>query len=257
MAEPYWEKLKTSFEKMFLHQRRLQAQDLSIDPEVSEVIEAVNHEALVMLAGSPFMKSEEDEEAEEEFNDRGRLLQDAIKQGQRDLAELIDAKQKHEEKLDLATAASRTKHLSKFWCSRVKLLVGLRADARNQTGRNCEKYTALIVDAMRSLDVIARSDLLPTAEDRAILQSDRKKARAYIDADGSTSSDLMDTGESDASLQAGPTSSTLNESEIDQGSDEETLSDSPQDGSNAAFEDTFVALLDEEEEDEEEPTYVD
>jgi hypothetical protein len=257
LAEPYWAKLKMSYEGMFLHSRSLQAQNPSLDPEVSEIIEANKHKALIMLAENPFVKSEEDETAEQGFSARGRLMQDAFKQGQRRLAELNVEKQKYEEKLDQAAAASRTKLLAKFWCSRVKQLVGLRADVRAQRGLNYEKYTALILDAMKSLDVLARSALLPSAEDRAILQSERREARACINADGSTINNPMDAGGADASLQAGPTSSTLNESEIDQGSDEETLGDSSQDGSNAAFEDTFVAQPDEEEEDEEELTYVD
>ena len=246
MKSSYWKNLKACFEKMFLHPRRLQVQDLSIESEISKSIEAINHQALVMLARSPFIKSENYVQAEKEFNDRSLVLQDAIKQGQRGLAELIDKKQKHEEQLDLAAAASRILHLSKFWCSQVEELVSLRANTRSQTGHKCEQHTALIVKAMGSLDIIADSNLLLTAEDRATLQNDRKKARAYIDADGSTGSGLsIDTGDADAFLPAGLASSTMNEPEIDLRSDDSSSTESP-DGSLADFESGYIGPPEEE-----------
>ena len=135
--------------------------------------------------------------------------------------------------LALDAAASRILCLSKFWYRKVKELINLRAETKDQTqGNKYELYTALILKAMGSLDIIHGSDLSLCVDDRAILKNDREEARACINEDEGIGGGFFRGAEDvDASLSIYPASSTMIEPEIDlEGHDFDNGNENPLNG---------------------------
>ena len=196
------------------------------------------HQALVYLAENPFIKTEKIEEVEKKFNDRNLELQDVIKQSKHDLATFNNEKREHEDQLALDATAFRILRLSEFWHRKIKDLINLRAENKDQAqGNKYELYTALILKAMGSLDIIHGRDLPLCVDDRAILKNDREEARAYINEDESTGGGSSRGAEdADASLSVYPASSTMNEPEVDlEGNDYDNGNENPLNGSLMHF----------------------
>jgi hypothetical protein len=234
----HWRGLKDRFEKMFRHPRLSPTPDPSVESEISVSTRQQEHQALVYLAENPFIKTEKIEEVEKKFNDRNLELQDVIKQSKHDLATFNNEKREHEGQLVLDATAFRILRLSEFWHRKVKELINLRAETKDQTqGNKYELYTALILKAMGSLDIIHGSDLSLCVDDRAILKNDREEARACINEDEGTGGGSSRGAEDvDASLPIYPASSTMIESEVDlEGHDFDNGNENPLNGTFAQY----------------------
>jgi hypothetical protein len=233
VKSPHWRSLKDRFEKLFRHPRCSPTPDLSVESEISASTRQQEHEALVYLAENPFIKTEKIEEVEKKFNDRDLELDDVIKQSKHDLAAFNNEKREHEGQLAQDATAFRILRLSEFWHRKIKDLINLRAENKDQAqGNKYELYTALILKAMGSLDIIHERDLPLCADDRATLKNDQEEARACINEDeGIGGGSFRGAEDVDASLSIYPASSTMIEPEIDlEGHDFDNGNENPLNG---------------------------